>query len=162
MALLGSQVLPVSSRTTVLGDLYRSGAKPELTKQARCFGLLGAMLRDLPKYTPPDPRYAEVKNAVLGIFEADKAAAIPVKTRLAAAEALGQAGDPRLRLPRDPDYWVKVEGFVIGEYPVTVQEYQLFVDAGGPNPKEVLRNNIVIFAAGSHSSIRREKPLAGV
>ncbi len=124
-----------------LDDLYgsppRAGVKPELTKQARCFGLLGAMLRDLQPlgYAPPDPRYAEVKNAVLGIFEASKAAAIPLQTRLAAAEALGQAGDPRLRLPSDPDYWVKVEGFEIGKYPVTVQEYARFVDDGGPKPE---------------------------
>jgi hypothetical protein len=129
-----------------LDDLYGStlakrmfhwaGAKPKLAEQARCFGLLGAMLRDLQPlgYTPPDPRYAEVKNAVLGIFEANNAAAIPLKTRLAAAEALGQAGDPRLRLPRDPDYWVRVEGFQIGKYPVTVHEYQLFVDDSGTNP----------------------------
>jgi hypothetical protein len=126
--------------SAALDDLYGSRlpgeTKPELTKQARCFGLLGAMLRDLPReYTPPDPRYAEVKNAVLGIFEANQAAAIPLMTRLAAAEALGQAGDPRLRLPRDPDYWVRVEGFEIGKYPVTVQEYQLFVDKGGPQPE---------------------------
>jgi formylglycine-generating enzyme required for sulfatase activity len=123
------------------------GAKPRLAEQARCFGLLGAMLRDLQPlgYTPPDPRYAEVKNAVLGIFEAHRAAAIPLKTRLAAAEALGQAGDPRLRLPRDPDYWVRVEGFEIGKFPVTVQEYRLFVDDGGPQPEhwdnQLLRPN---------------------
>jgi formylglycine-generating enzyme required for sulfatase activity len=123
------------------------GAKPKLAEQARCFGLLGAMLRDLQPlgYTPPDPRYAEVKNAVLGIFEANQAAAIPLKTRLAAAEALGQAGDPRLRLPRDPDYWVRVEGFEIGKYPVTAQEYQLFVDDGGSKPErwdnQLLRPN---------------------
>jgi formylglycine-generating enzyme required for sulfatase activity len=130
------------------------GAKPKLAEQARCFGLLGAMLRDLQPlgYTPPDPRYAEVKNAVLGIFEANQAAQIPLRTRLAAARALGQAGDPRLRLPRDPDYWVRVEGFwvrvegfEIGKYPVTVQEYQLFVADGGPKPwnwdNQLLRPN---------------------
>jgi hypothetical protein len=124
--------------SAALDDLYDSlaGVKPDLTRQARCFGLLGTMLRDLqPRgYRPADPRYAEVKDAVLGIFEADKAAAIPLPTRLAAAEALGQAGDPRLRLPRDPDYWVRVEGFEIGRYPVTVEEYKLFVDDGGPKP----------------------------
>ena len=109
---------------------------PELPQQARCFGLLGAMLRDLQPlgYTPSDPRFDEVKDAVLGIFEANKAAAIPLKTRLEAADALGQAGDPRLRLPRDRDYWVKVDNFEIGKYPVTVQEYQIFVDEGGAKP----------------------------
>ena len=140
-----------------LDDLYGSnlakrmfhwvGARPKLAEQARCFGLLGAMLRDLQPlgYAPPDPRYAEVKNAVLGIFETHQAAQIPLKTRLAAADALGQAGDPRLRLPRDADYWVRVEYFEIGKYPVTVQEYQLFVDDGGPQPKiwdsQLLRPN---------------------
>ena len=43
------------------------------------------------------------------------------------ADALGQAGDPRLRLPRDRDYWVRVENFEIGKYPATVHEYALFV-----------------------------------
>ncbi len=126
--------------SAALDDLYgspqRAGAKPKLDEQARCFGLLGAMLRDLQPlgYAPPDPRYAEVKSAVLGIFETNKAAAIPLQTRLAAAEALGQAGDPRFRLPSDSDYWVKMEGFLIGKYPVTVQEYARFVDDGGPKP----------------------------
>ena len=124
------------SSTTAKRMFHWVGFKPELAEQARCFGLLGAMLRDLQPlgYTPPDPRYAEVKQAVLGIFEANQAAAIPLQTRLAAAEALGQAGDPRLRLPRDADYWVTVAGFEIGRYPVTVHEYQLFVDDGGPSP----------------------------
>ena len=123
------------------------GARPDLAEQARCFGLLGAMLRDLQPlgYTPPDPRYAEVKNAVQGIFEASQAATIPLKTRVEAADALGQAGDPRLRLPRDPDYWVRVEGFEIGKYPVTVHEYMSFVEDGGPTPdgwdRQLLRPN---------------------
>jgi len=117
---------------------HRVGAKPELAEQARCLGLLGAMLRDLQPlgYTTPDPRYAEVKDAVLGIFDARQADAIPLETRLAAAEVLGQAGDTRLRLPRDPDYWVRVTNFEIGKYPVTVQEYKLFGDDGGPKPAD--------------------------
>jgi hypothetical protein len=135
--------------SAALDDLYGSnlakrmfhwmGAKPNLAAQARCFGLLGAMLRDLQVlgYTPPDRRYAEVKNAVLAIFEPNLALSIPLKTRLAAADALGQAGDPRLRLPRDPDYWVKVnDEFAIGRYPVTVHEYKFFVDDGGPTPPD--------------------------
>ena len=133
--------------SAALEDLYGSRrGVPELTKQARCFGLLGAMLRDLPPaYAPADKRYADVKNAVLGIFDADKDAAIPLKTRLEAADALGRAGDPRLRLPSDRDYWVKVEDFLIGKYPVTVQEYGKFVDDGGPKPEgwdsQLLRPN---------------------
>jgi hypothetical protein len=134
--------------TAALDDLYGStlakrmfhwvGAKPKLAEQARCFGLLGAMLRDLQPlgYAASDPRYAEVKNAVLGIFDANNSAAIPLKTRLEAADALGQAGDPRLRIPSDPDYWIRVKNFEIGKYPVTVQEYARFVEDGGKQPED--------------------------
>jgi sulfatase modifying factor 1 len=73
-----------------------------------------------------------------------------LETRLEAAEALGQAGDPRLRLPKDKDYWVPIpagkfvmgegedidepkhevelDAFLIGRYPVTVHEYALFME----------------------------------
>jgi formylglycine-generating enzyme required for sulfatase activity len=48
---------------------------------------------------------------------------------------LGLLGDPRLRVPADADYWVKVEtddGPVsFGRFPVTNHEFQKFVDAGG-------------------------------
>src|SRR5207253_5710984 len=56
--------------------LDRLGERPALAEQARCAGLLGAMVRDLQplEYQPADPRYAGVLDAVLGIFEADKAA----------------------------------------------------------------------------------------
>ena len=60
--------------------LDRLGARPALAAQARCAGLLGAMVSDLQtpqlKYQPADPRYRQVLGAVLGIFEAENAAAI--------------------------------------------------------------------------------------
>lgn len=68
---------------------------------------------------------------------------IPFETRLEAAEALGRAGDPRL--VEGVDNWVRVEGaefamggtkrrvkvapFYIGRYPVTVTEYERFVNS---------------------------------
>jgi len=78
--------------------LDRLGAAPSLAEQARCAGLLGAMVRDLTPlgYQPADPRYRGLLDAVLGIFDAKKAATIDFQIRLEAAEALGQAGDPRL------------------------------------------------------------------
>jgi formylglycine-generating enzyme required for sulfatase activity len=56
--------------------------------------------------------------------------------RLALGEALGRAGDPRLRLPGDRAYWVSMtsdlgDPLVIGAYPVTHGEFQTWVDAGG-------------------------------
>ena len=96
---------------TVLNDL---GKKPRLVDQARCAGLLGAMLRDLKpvNYEPADPRYPELSQAVLGIFDAGKSKSISVKVRLEAAEALGQTGDPRL----EQDNWITIRGdkFLLG------------------------------------------------
>ena len=84
----------------------------------------------------------------MGIFDRQYSFEIPPKTRVEAAEALGRAGDPRLRQPN----WVRIPegGFVMGEgqhahevelsayeiakYPVTVEEFGKFVASGGPKP----------------------------
>ena len=60
----------------------------------------------------------------------------PSKDRMALGEALGRLGDPRLRAPSDPEYWVKVEmlgggHLEVGRYPVTIAEWQAFVRDGG-------------------------------
>jgi formylglycine-generating enzyme required for sulfatase activity len=132
----------VSAILTDLGD------GQSLARQARCAGLLGAMVRDLQplNYKPADPRYQQVMDAVLGIFDAKQAAAIEFSVRLEAAEALGQAGDPRLH-PHNPDNWIPIEAgefrmgeqqvkvslgaYRIGRYPVTVEEYRRFVEDDG-------------------------------
>ena len=120
--------------SAVLGKL---GDHPTLAEQARCAGLLGAMVRDLRpfNYQPADPRYQGTMDAVLGIFDADKAYTIKFPVRLEAAEALGLAGDPRLR----QDNWITIKGdgptrlkpFQIARYPVTVEEYRRFVEGDG-------------------------------
>ncbi|MEO5327304.1 MAG: formylglycine-generating enzyme family protein [Magnetococcus sp. THC-1_WYH] len=53
--------------------------------------------------------------------------------RLPAAEALGQGGDPRFTGDRWREDLINVPGTAIalGKYPVTVQEYQRFVEDGG-------------------------------
>ena len=111
--------------------LGRLGERPSLAGQARCAGLLGAMVRDLRPFNhqPTSPRYLRTMDAVLNTFDADKAYDIDFKVRLA-TEALGQAGDSRLRR----DNWITIEGggtkrlkpFQIARYPVTVAEYRLF------------------------------------
>ena len=87
--------------------LEQLGERPSLAGRARCAGLLGALVRDLQPfhYQPADARYRETMDAVLGIFDKDKAYAIEFGVRLEAAEALGQAGDPRLAR----DNWITIE-----------------------------------------------------
>ena len=120
--------------STALGNL---GENPSLAEQARCAGLLGGMVRDLQpfNYQPADPRYQRTMDAVLAVFDADKAYSIEFPVRLEAAEALGQADDPRLR----QNNWIPIEGggpanlkpFQIARYPVTVEEYRRFVEDEG-------------------------------
>jgi hypothetical protein len=107
--------------------LKRSGAG--LSEKAKTAGLVGAMVRDLRplKYEPADPRYQALMDAVLGIFDKEKAKDVEFKIRLEAAEALGQAGDPRLA----EDNWVSFGTFEIAKYPVTVAEYKVFVEDEG-------------------------------
>ena len=130
--------------------LGRVGKKATLAEKARCVGLVGAMIADLRphSYDLTDPRYEPMLQEVLGIFDREKSRGIDLQIRLAAAEALGQAGDPRLRLPKEKDYWVSIPGgkfvmgdkedgpqheveldaFLIGRYPVTVYEYGRFLE----------------------------------
>ncbi len=87
--------------------LDRLGKRPSLADQARVAGLLGACVRDLAPvhYQPADPRYQQTLDAALGVFDATKARDIEFRVRLEAAEALGQAGDPRLR----ENNWIEIE-----------------------------------------------------
>jgi formylglycine-generating enzyme required for sulfatase activity len=129
----------------VAAMLGKLGPSPTLAQEARCASLLGAMVRDLRPldYSPADPRFSDVMNKVLGIFDAATAGTVDLNIRLQAAEALGQAGDPRLTEPN----WVRIEGgpfrmggklttvnldaFEMARYPVTVEEYARFVADDG-------------------------------
>lgn len=94
--------------------LDKLGEKPSLAARARSVGLLGALVRDLSPldYKPPDPRYRRTLDDVMGIFDVAKSKGIGFQVRLEAAEALGQAGDPRLA----EDNWITIEAgdFLIG------------------------------------------------
>jgi formylglycine-generating enzyme required for sulfatase activity len=67
----------------------------------------------------------------VAIFDHKGAAQVPVKTRIAVAEALGRGGD--LRLAEGRDNFLPIPGLPIrlGKYLVTVEEYQRFVDSRG-------------------------------
>jgi formylglycine-generating enzyme required for sulfatase activity len=149
------------------------GAKPSLAKKAQCVGLLGAVLRDLSPvgYQPDDVRYDTILNDVNAVFDCKRSERIPIDEAIAAAEAIGQAGDPRFadlgsedlrstvpagtfwmgaqkRDPNgrnyDPLAWDQETGYDegpvhkvtlaeyrIGRFPVTVGEYERFVNDEG-------------------------------
>lgn len=92
--------------------LDRMGGQPSLAERAKCVGLIGALLPDLVGYTVTDERYHESLRLVMDIFDVEKSKSVPFGDRLAAAEALGQAGDPRLAkhqwvtIPRTRNYWI--------------------------------------------------------
>ncbi|NIO87478.1 MAG: SUMF1/EgtB/PvdO family nonheme iron enzyme [Candidatus Aminicenantes bacterium] len=91
-----------------LGTKPPAGLQPaggSLADEARCVGLIGAMLHDLKpfSYELTDPRYKKMLDNVMAIFDKKKAKRIELKVRLEAADALVQAGDPRIE--QDPRLW---------------------------------------------------------
>ena len=139
--------------------------KPSLTEEALVQGLLRIMaleLKPLGYRSPVGTRHQE-REPLFGFFDMN-ASEGDVQFQVEAAEALGQAGDPRLMKenwvtieggtvlmgaqsenPSAPNYdadtrtdrrespvhEVALESFQIRRFPVTVEEYQRFVDAGG-------------------------------
>jgi formylglycine-generating enzyme required for sulfatase activity len=95
----------------VRAALYAPGESPSRAGQARTAGLLGALIRDLDPfgYRPADPRYNQILDAAMAVFDPEQAPAIPLADRIAAADALGQAGDPRLDWTL-PERWVALPG----------------------------------------------------
>jgi len=92
--------------------LDQMGDEPGLAARAQCVGLIGGLLPDLVGYTVEDVRYEESLRRVMDIFDKGKCESVPFGDRLKAAEALGQAGDPRLakhewvEIPERKDYWI--------------------------------------------------------
>jgi formylglycine-generating enzyme required for sulfatase activity len=85
-----------------------------LAARARAVGLIGRILQDMKSwnYRIADARYSENLGRMVEIFEAKAVREIDFQTRLEAALALGQAGDPRL----EKENWVRVDGgtFLVG------------------------------------------------
>jgi formylglycine-generating enzyme required for sulfatase activity len=116
-------------------------------------------------YVVRDSGYGELLDRVLSIFDRERSESVPVEERIAAADALGQAGDPRIDFTSD-DYWVTIpatefwmgaqstarkkrnydeeaddderpvhrvslDAYRIARYPMTVGQYQQFIDDEG-------------------------------
>ena len=90
---------------TILKD---ESAASTLTQQARIVGLVGPILRDLSglQFRFEHPGFARMMTRVMTIFDPDGFSSVPYEVRLEAADALGQAGDPRLR----EGNWVLLSG----------------------------------------------------
>ena len=118
----------------VLGLIGEDAGLPE---QARIAGVMGRLLETMEGYgyrPAPDirKRYDELLLRAMAIFEPAGAAQVPIEGRITAAEALGQGGDPRLA--RGFDNLIEVpglNGWSLGRYPVTVEEYRAFVEDEG-------------------------------
>jgi formylglycine-generating enzyme required for sulfatase activity len=110
----------------ILGKL---GTRSTLQDKVRCVALLAAMMRDLSRmqYKPKTPDYDRTVKAVMGIFETGEAEKIDLKTRIEAADLLGQVGDPRL----EEDNWVTIPAgsFYMGAQKVNEKERNYDPDA---------------------------------
>lgn len=144
------------------------GTGTDRVSRARAVGLVGRVLADIEPYGADSAigtEYLADLEATLAIFEpptgGDEVVEEAVRTEV--GEALGQAGDPRLRDPEanlvrisagtflmgaqyenpeapgyDPVAYseeapvrrVTVSGFALGRFPVTIQEFGRFVEAG--------------------------------
>jgi hypothetical protein len=109
--------------------------KGDLASVARAVGILGRTLRILEVYDYQPPArlgWEEARKQVMDIFTPEGALRVPVEQRIVAAEALGQAGDPRFK-PLAPEM-LPISGLpdvLLAKYPVTVCEYQRFVENKG-------------------------------
>lgn len=113
------------------------GGGGDLATEARVAGIAGRLLQSLSAYQyQPRPEitaaYESALKRSMAIFTPEGAARVPVEDRIAAAEALGRGGDPRFSPDRDNFLMVSgLEDVWLGKYPVTVEEYQRFVESRG-------------------------------
>ncbi|MBW2741746.1 MAG: SUMF1/EgtB/PvdO family nonheme iron enzyme [Deltaproteobacteria bacterium] len=122
-------------RPNLLVNRVLGTADGSLASLARAVGVLGRILRILAvyDYQPPERLgWQEARGRVMDIFTLDGASRVPVEQCIAAADALGQAGDPRID-PLAPEMLSVpgIEGVLLGRYPVTVSEYNCFIENNG-------------------------------
>ena len=110
-------------------------APGDLRSKARMVAVVGRLLKLLGVYEyapPPALGWQEILVSIRGVFDADTAKAVPAAERIAAAEVLGWSGDPRFDTAEPEMLSIPGQsGMLLSKYPVTVQEYRVFVENGG-------------------------------
>ncbi len=172
--------------TLLLHDLVRhASAQKRLDLKAHAVGVLGKMLADVVPFGyalsgPAERLYGSLRESVMAIFEKGKARSIGLKTRVAAAEALDQASQARLLLPGRKEYWrairggsypiggdpeayrsrpgevSEIAGFRIGRFPVTVHEYNKYLE----DPK--VKDQVEMPRAWEEQCNHPGRPVVGV
>jgi sulfatase-modifying factor enzyme 1/calcineurin-like phosphoesterase family protein len=108
-----------------------------ITEAARTAAVTGRFLKTLTAYGyQPEPEvrnsFGEALERCLQVFTRRGAVEILLHTRIEVAEALGSGGDPRLA--SGPENLLEVPGLGglrMGRYPVTVEEFQRFLEGRG-------------------------------
>jgi hypothetical protein len=122
--------------------LALSDNQPSLAEAARTAAVTGRFLRTLTAYQyQPQPEVARAYQGVLErclvVFTRTGAAEFPLDIRIVVAEALGRGGDSRLTSGRDNFLEVPgLGGLRMGKYPVTVEEFQRFIEDRGYDRKK--------------------------
>lgn len=111
-------------------------AKSDLPEVAKAVGLFGRLMpaAEACGYKPSYDllaRFEGLKEQVMAIFTREGAAKVDVELRIAAAEALGRAGDPRLRPEVNNFLPVPGKNMLLGRFPVSVTEFHRFVESRG-------------------------------
>ncbi len=94
--------------TALLDD---AAQRDRLQEKAGAAGLLGSVLRDLsfvPYRAPDPPEYRRLLNECMAVFDRERSVEVSIETAIEAAEAIGQAGDPRFEKDQLEENWVEI------------------------------------------------------
>ena len=120
------------SRSQWLFELILENAAPTLGGRARALALITTLLKDKKGLEVEHPLYGGFARDMIRLFDVGpENRGFDAWTRANAAVAWEKLEDySRRRRPGDEDYWVDVGPFQIGQFPLTVWEYEFFVREG--------------------------------
>ena len=97
---------------SLFSAILEDAARCDRLQEKSCAaGLLGSILRDLAfvPYRAPNPsRYRRLLDECITVFDRERSPEVSIETAIEAAEAIGQAGDPRFEEDRLDENWVEI------------------------------------------------------